>query len=191
MTHHRGHTWGRLLKAGAIVLAAGVLAACASLVGPRQVEIPLYKLQAGLERRFPMNNRALELLDIQLSRPQLSLQSGSDRVALDMDAVVAPPFIKQSWSGSLALSGRLYVDLGRGAVMMGEPHVDKFVVDGMDETRQRQMGKVANILVNKLILDVPVYNFRMEELRYAGVQFVPTRISTTPGALVITLEPAR
>lgn len=191
MTHHRGHTWGRLLKAGAIVLAAGVLAACASLVGPRQVEIPLYKLQAGLERRFPMNNRALELLDIQLSRPQLSLQSGSDRVALNMDAVVAPPFIKQSWSGSLALSGRLYVDLGRGAVMMGEPHVDKFVVDGMDETRQRQMGKVANILVNKLIRDVPVYNFRMEELRYAGVQFVPTRISTTPGALVITLEPAR
>lgn len=191
MTHHRGHIWGRLLKAGAIVLAAGLLAACASLVGPRQVEIPLYKLQAGLERRFPMNNRALELLDIQLSRPQLSLPSGSDRVALNMDAVVAPPFIKQSWSGSLALSGRLYVDLGRGAVMMGEPHVDKFVVDGLDETRQRQMGKVANILVNKLIRDVPVYNFRMEELRYAGVQFVPTRITTTPGALVITLEPAR
>ena len=75
--------------------------------------------------------------------------------------------------------------------MMGEPQVDKFVVDGMDEARQRQLGKVANILVNKAIRDVPVYSFRMEELRYAGVQFVPTRISSTPDALVITLEPAR
>ena len=183
--------WTRLAGYGAIFLAGALLAACASLVGPRQVEIPLYKLQAGLERRFPVNNRALELLDIQLSRPQLSLLTGSDRVALNMDAVVAPPFIKQSWSGSLALSGRLYVDIGRGAVMMGEPHVDRFVVDGMDEARQRQMGKVANILVDKVIRDVPVYNFRMEDLRYAGVQFVPTRITTTPDALVITLEPAR
>lgn len=191
MTSHRGGAWTRLCKAGAIFLACGVLAACASMVGPRQVEIPLYKLQAGLERRFPMNNRALELLDIQLSRPRLSLLAGSDRVALNLDASVAPPFIKQSWSGSLALSGRLFVDVGRGAVMMGEPHVDQFAVDGMDETRQRQLGKVANILVDKVIRDVPVYSFRMEELRYAGVQFVPTRISTTPDALVVTLEPAR
>lgn len=192
MTSHRGGTWTRLCKAGAILLlACGALASCASLVGPRQVEVPLYKLQAGLERRFPMNNRALELLDIQLSRPQLSLVAGSDRVALNMDAYVAPPFIKQSWSGTLALSGRLYVDVGRGAVMMGEPHVDKFTVDGMDEARQRQLGKVANILMNKVIRDVPVYSFRMEDLRYAGVQFVPTRITTTPDALVVTLEPAR
>jgi hypothetical protein len=189
MTHRSA--WARLSGYGAILLAGAMLAACASLVGPRQVEIPLYKLQAGLERRFPMNNRTLELLDIQLSRPQLSLPTGSDRVALNMDALVAPPFIQQSWSGSLALSGRLYVDVGRGAVMMGEPHVDSFVVDGMDEARQRQLGKAANILVSKLIGDVPVYNFHMDDLRYAGVQFVPTRITTTPGALLITLEPAR
>jgi hypothetical protein len=30
----------------------------------------------------------------------------------------------------------------------------------------------------------------MEDLRYAGVQFVPTRLDTVPGALVVTLEPA-
>lgn len=190
MTHHRGDTWVRLLKAGALVLlACGLLASCASLVGPRQIEIPLYKLQAGVDRRFPLNNRALELLDIQLRRPQLTLLAGSDRVALNMDASVAPPFIKQSWSGSLALSGRLYVDVARGAVFIGDPHVDRFVVDGMDEARQRQLGKVANILVSKVIRDVPVYSFRMEDLRYAGVQFVPTRITTTPGALVVTVEP--
>jgi hypothetical protein len=108
-----------------------------------------------------------------------------------MDAYVAPPFLKQSWSGSLALSGRLYVDAARGAVFMGEPHVDKFVIDGVDEARQRQLGKVANVLMNKVIVDVPVYSFRMEDLRYAGVQFVPTRISSTPAALVVTVEPAR
>ena len=192
MTRHRDGTGIRLFRHSAIVLlACGVLASCASLVGPRQIDIPLYKLQAGIDRRFPVNNRALELFDIQLSRPQLTLLAGSDRVGLTMDAYVAPPFIKQSWSGSMALSGRLYVDAARGAVFMTDPHVDKFVIDGADEARQRQLGKVANVLVGKVIADVPVYSFRLEDLRYAGVQFVPTRITTTPDALVVTVEPVR
>jgi hypothetical protein len=192
MTIHQGGKWMRRVgNSAAIVLAACVLASCASLVGPRQIEIPLSKLQAGVDRRFPVNNRVLELFDIRLSSPRLTLQAGTDRVALDMEAYVAPPFLKQSWTGSLALSGRLTVDPARGAVFISEPRVDRFAIDGVDEARQRQFGKVANVLMNKAVGDVPVYSFRMEDLRYAGVQFVPTRITSTADALVVTVEPAR
>jgi hypothetical protein len=192
MTSQRSGTWGRRFRHGAVgLMTCAFLASCASLVGPRQIEIPLYKLQAGIERRFPVSNRALELFDIQLSRPQLMLLTGSDRVSISMDALVAPPFTQQSWRGSLALSGRLYVDASRGAVFITEPQVDRFTIDGMDEARQRQLGKIANVLMKNVIGEVPVYSFRLEELRYAGVQFVPTRISTTPNALVVTVEPAR
>jgi hypothetical protein len=182
--------WMRRVTNGAALLACLMLASCASLIGPREVEIPLQKLQDGIERRFPLNNRVLEFLDIRLSRPQLSLPGG-ERVALAMEAYVAPPFTNQSWSGNLALSGRLYLDAGRGAVLMNEARVDRFVIDGMDEARQRQLGKVADLLLSKVVRDVPVYTFRLEDLRYAGVQFVPTRITTTPRALVVTLEPQR
>jgi hypothetical protein len=189
--HHDGGWKRRVAGSAAVLLAACVLASCASLVGPRQIEIPLYKLQAGIDRRFPVDNRVLELFDIRLSRPRLTLLAGTDRVALDMEAYVAPPFLKQSWTGSLALSGRLTVDPARGAVFLREPRVDRFVIDGVDEARQRQFGKVANVLMDKAIGDVPVYSFRMEDLRYAGVQFVPTRITSTADALVVTVEPAR
>jgi hypothetical protein len=194
MTTHRGSAWIVRFRSSAAmlcgVLACGLLASCASLVGPRQVEIPLHKLQAGVDRRFPINNRALELFDIHLSRPQLSL-ANADRVGLDMDASVAPPFMKQSWSGSLTLSGRLVVDPARGAVFITDPQVDRFVIDGMEPGRQRQLSKFANVLIGEVVTDMPVYSFRMEDLRYGGVQFVPTRITTTPNALVVTLEPAK
>jgi hypothetical protein len=36
-----------------------------------------------------------------------------------------------------------------------------------------------------------VYTFRPDDLRYGGVQFVPTRLETAPGALFVTLEPVR
>lgn len=180
-----------IFRLSAMLLACSVLASCANVFGPRQVELPLHKLQAGMDRRFPLNNRVLELFDVQLTRPQVALIPETNRVALTMDASVAPPFLRQSWTGTMAMSGRLYVDAARGAVMMAEPRVDRFAIDGMDGSRQRQVTKVANVLVDQLVRDTPVYSFRPEDLRYAGVQFVPTTITAAPHALVVTLEPVR
>ena len=167
------------------------LSGCANLIGPRDIELPLQKLQSGIERRFPMHNRALELFDIELTRPRLSTLPDTGRIALALDASVAPPFLRQSWRGNLALSGRLYIDPVRNAVMMAEPGVDSFTVEGVDEARQRQLLKVANGLMEKVVADVPLYHFRPEELRYGGVQFIPTRIVTGPRGLIVSVEPVR
>jgi len=174
-----------------LALACSMLASCAGLVGPRDIELPLHKLQSGLDRRFPVNNRMLELFDIELSRPQLALLPDTGRIALTMDAAVAPSFLRQSWRGNLALSGRLYVDLARNAVMMAEPQVDRFTVDGIGDSRQRQLTQVANLLMERVVGATPLYHFRPEELRYGGMQFVPTRIVTSAHGLVVSVEPAR
>jgi hypothetical protein len=190
-TNKHGINRRRIGKALASLAACGLLASCASFVGPREIDVPLYKLQAGMDRRFPLDNRMLELFDVHLSRPQLDIVPDRDRIALTIDADVAPFFLRQSWTGSLSLSGRLYVDPNRGGVFMADPHVDRLAIDGADESNQRQLTKVANVVIDKVIRDVPVYSFRMEDLRYAGVQFVPTNIRTVPGALRVTLEPVK
>ncbi len=179
-----------LQRCALFAVMAAILTGCAGLAGPRQVELPLNKLQAGVERRFPLKHKMLELFEIELTRPQLSL-TDDGRVALGLDALVAPPFIRQSWRGSVGLSGRLYIDAARNAVMMAEPQVQRFAIDGISETQQQQLLKVANVLVGKVASDLPVYQFRMEDLKYAGVQFVPTHITTTSRALVVTLEPVK
>ena len=79
----------RFVKAGVALAACALLSSCASLSGPRQVEIPLRKLQAGLERRFPLSHPLMGLFDIRLSRPQLALQPEADRVALSVDGLDA------------------------------------------------------------------------------------------------------
>jgi hypothetical protein len=178
------------LRRAALLGAALLLSACANLAGPRDVSVPLSKLQAGVERRFPLKNKAMELLDVQLSHPRLSLLEG-DRVALALDVAVAPPFVKQSWRGDMALSGRLSIDLNRSAIFLVEPHLDRVNIDGVDAARQQQFGALANALLNKSVRDVAVYSFHLEDLRYAGVQFIPTGIRTTNDALVIHLEPVK
>ena len=179
----------KLIAGLAAASAVAVLASCASVLGPREVDLPLHKLQASLDRRFPVDNRLLELFDVRLSRPQLNLLPG-DRVSLTVDASVAQSFLRNPLAGTLAFSGRLYIDQARSGVYLAEPRIERFAVSGLDEPVQRQLARAANGLLDRVILDIPVYSFRMEELRYAGVQYVPTRIATTSRGLRISLEPA-
>ena len=190
MTKPRGINRRRIAGAGLAFAACALLSSCASLVGPRKVEIPLHKLQAGLERRFPLKHPLMGLFDVRLSRPQLAIQPELDRVALALDASVSPPFARDTWSGSLAFSGRLYVDPGRPAVMMAEPRVDRIAIGANPET-ERQLARVASSLIDTVVRDTPVYSFNPDDLRYAGVQYIPTRIETTRSGLLVTLEPAK
>ena len=192
MEKARGGITRRRFGAMATVLAAGaLLASCASLTGPRRIELSESRLQAGLERRFPLHNRMLQLFDVQLTGPRLAILPQSDRVALTMDVSVAPPFLRQSWAGTMTLSGHLYIDAARSGVFMADAHVDRFEIQGMDSDRARDLGRAADVLMNQLVRDVAIYSFRTEDLRYAGARFVPTRLDTAPGALVVTVEPAR
>lgn len=179
----------QVLKTAAALGVTALLASCANIIGPRRFELSQARLQAGLDKRFPLHNRLLELFDVQLTHPRLDILPDNGRVSLTLDVAVAPPFLRQSWNGTMAVSGQLVLDAPRNAVVLAAPHVDRFDVQGMDAGRARDLGHAADVLVNQLVRDMPVYTFRPEDLRYAGVQFVPTRLETTPGALVVTLEP--
>lgn len=186
------HIARRRFCAGALALAAtGLLASCAGIVGPRRVELSQARLQTGLERRFPLRNRMLDLFDVQLTHPQLAILAQSERVGLTLDASVAPPFLRQSWRGTVGLSGRLVLDAPQNAVFLTDVRVDRFDIDGIDAGRARDLRQAADLLLNQMVRDLAVYTFHPEDLRYAGMQFVPTRLETAPGALVVTLEPAR
>ncbi len=179
----------RVFLIASSLVAAAALSSCATMLGPREVDLPLSKLQAGIDRRFPVDNRLLELFDLRLSRPQLAILPG-DRVALTVDASVAQSFLRDPLSGSLAFSGRLVIDQAKNGVYLTEPRLERFMISGMDESVSRHLSRAANGLLDRAVLDIPVYSFRMDELRFAGVQYVPTRIATTATGLRVSLEPA-
>jgi hypothetical protein len=180
-----------LALVAAPLAAASLLSSCAGLAGPREVNLPLERLQRNLDKRFPINQRAAGVFDIQFSAPQVTTLRENDRIALSADVIVTPMLMRQSWRGNLAISGRLVVDTVRNAVFLSDAQVERFAIEGMGESQQRQITGVANILVDKLIRDMPIYSFNPDDLRYAGVQFAPTTIRTTPTGLVVMLEPVK
>ena len=168
-----------------------LLSSCATLLGPHEMEIPVERLQAALENRFPFNNRYLELLDIRVTNPRVTVQPHTNRILTSLDAAVAPPFMNKSWMGNLAISGQLRFDPSRSALVLAEPRVETFDVQGLDPLYANQIRRVGSLLAEQMLKDVPLYTFRPDQLRYAGTAFTPARITTRPGGLVVTFEPAR
>ena len=168
-----------------------MLAACASLIGQRDVDIPLAKLQEAIANRFPFNNRYLELLDVRVTNPRVSLQPDTNRILTSMDTSIAPPFSDKAWNGRLAISGQLRVDPSRNALVLAEPRVENFAVNGLDSPFANKIMRVGALVAEQLLKDMPLYTFQPDQFRYAGASFVPTKITTRPNGLVVTFEPAR
>jgi len=174
-----------------VLLAVFLLVSCATLLGPRQVEIPVARLQEALENRFPFNNRYLELLDIRVTNPRVALQPDSNRILTSMDIAVAPPFLNRAWIGDLSISGRLQFAPARNALVLAEPRVETFNVQGLDPLYANQVRRIGSLLAEQMLESVPLYTFDPAQLRYAGTQFIPSAIDARPGGLVVTFEPAR
>lgn len=171
--------------------AAALLAGCASMTGPREVEVPIERLQRGLEEKFPLQQRALGVFELQLARPRLAILRDNDRLALDSDVSVTAPLMRQPLQGTVSLSGRLLVDNVRNAVVLSDAQIDRFAIAGADARIEGQLTAAANVVVERIVRDIPLYHFRPDELRYLGVQYVPTAIHTTRNGLSVRFEPVK
>lgn len=177
---------------GAMMLAVVLLVTgCAGLFGQRNVDISLAQLQDHLSNRFPFKSRYLEVFDIHLSNPQLSLQPGTNRVVTTVSANVLPTFLKQPWSGTFTLSGRLAVDRDKRALVLAEPRMENVNLAGLDNRYAQQMLRIGSLLAEEALTNIPLYTFTEDKFRYAGTNFLPTEITTRNNGLVVTFEPVK
>jgi hypothetical protein len=174
-----------------VIAIALLLISCASLIGSRDVELPLARLQDAMSRKFPFDRRYLELFDVRVTNPRLALQPDGNRVLTTMDASIMPPFTRRAWQGSFTLSGTLQLDPARRAVILTEPRMERLAVDGVDSASNSQIARIAGLLAEQIVKDVSLYTFDANDFRYAGVNWLPTKITTKSNALVVTFEPAK
>ena len=167
------------------------LGGCSTIIGQHSVEIPLEKLQTGMDRYFSDKDISSKFFNLNFSHPHLTLLPETGRVALDLKILVTPPFSQKSYAGVLAVSGHLYIDSNREAVFITGTGINNLTLPDLDPILKNQLLGNDNNIINGLIRIIPIYNFRAEDLRYAGIQFVPTSLKTTSSGLLVTVEPMR
>lgn len=171
------------------VLSPLVPAGCASFLPMQEFEIPLSRLQREIEGRFPFNSRYLELIDVSLSKPVLSLSPKDDRLLASFDAKLLSPLTRQPMQGRMQVSGQLRIDPQRRALVLAEPRLES--LGGLADPGNSRLVKLGTMLAEDLLNNTVLYTFAPDTFMVAGQRFNPTRITTRQNSLVVSFEPAR
>ena len=168
-----------------------LLSSCAMLIGPRDVDFPLTKLQQSLNKRLPFTKRYLGLIEVTATHAQLGLAADQGRLLIDMDVTMGVPLAGKSWTGKLSMSGVMALDAEHNAVVLNDTRLDKVALDNLDGAYSGQATQIGGLLARELLQTIPLYSFKPDDLRYVGVSFVPTKITTKVDRLVVTFEPQK
>ncbi|KVF66826.1 hypothetical protein WJ15_05885 [Burkholderia cepacia] len=185
---------GRRRFLAATVGAIGVtlsLAACASTFPfiPDHYTFSRGDVQKAVARKFPYQKTVAQVVDVSLANPAVNLLPDQNRVAVQLDAHIASPFLRAPVSGKFTVSGQLAYDAPSRSVVLKSPAVDSLALDGDAQMYAQQVGAAAGLLATQLLTNYPIYTFKPEQLQFAGVNYEPGTITIlTNGIRVAIVE---
>lgn len=189
------HTGRRQLLRGlgALSVVPGVwLAGCGALpVMPRRYELSREGLQSSMDEHFPVQRRLLEVFDVTISQPRLTLLPDDNRVRTELDLQAAEPFLLQrSFNGELGFTSGLRYEPSDRSIRLTEVRVERFRLDGVPTVLASRVSRLGALIVEELLQDSVVHRLKPEALRTAeGLGLQPGELRVTGRGLSVELVP--
>jgi len=168
---------------------AALLAGCASMMGPPRVHFSESELNRMLARRFPVQKRLLQALDVTLAQPSVGLRPESNRLATAFDIDATDRIFGQRWQGRLALEYGLRLDPADGSLHLAEPRVTELRIDEGVSAQAQRLGAV---VLEGALEGLELHRLRPDQLnRLADAGWAPGEVKVRPDGVEITAVPRR
>lgn len=165
-------------------------AGCASLLGPRNVDISREELLSKLATQFPMRKQLAEVFEIEANTPRLTLYPDANRVAAEFDVAAKDRLFGRSYQGAVGVSFGLRYEGKDQTIRLHGVKVERVHLDGLPNGAQRQLSKLGAWLAEDGLQNFVIHRVKPEDLRSAdrlGYQVNDLRI--TAEGLRISLTP--
>lgn len=173
-----------------------MLAACAlQPPAPKTIAVSEARLAQLISAQFPFNSQMLEVLDVEVSTPRITLDPVNNRINTSFDLKVAGNsivglFTQKEYRGGMDLSYGLRFEPSDGSVRLNDVRVSKLSVDGAPDILRRPIERLGAPLAQKLLKDYQLYKVRPEDLQAAhGWGYAPGAFRIDASGLSITLDP--
>ena len=166
------------------------LAACASLL-PGSLHYRTEELQQALARRFPIERRWLEALDLRLPAPRLSTVPERQKLALELQADLRDRLFGGRWQARLALESKLRWEPSDQTLRLAEVEVTSLSLAEPGRAPALDTRRLGAAVVSALLDDAVVLRAspeQRERLRRLGVQ--PAGVQVVADGVRIDLAPA-
>jgi hypothetical protein len=179
-----------------LISAVALLSSCATLPPPpKTISVTEARLAQLISSQFPFNSEMLEVLDVIVSAPRITLDPVNNRINTVLDIGVAGNsilglFTDKQYKGVLDLSYGLRFEPRDATVRLADVRVRRLDVDGTPSAMRRPIEKLGAPLAQKLLKDYVLYKVRAEDLSATqGWGYKPGTFRVEPTGLSITLDP--
>lgn len=186
------HTSSTSIRRALLVALVFLLSGCAQLAGPRVITLSEADLARWIEKRFPFDRRVLELLDVRVAAPQLTLLPQTNRIATVLELQASERLMGRNYRGRLGMDYALRYDEPSQSVRLTQVRVDRLEIDGMPAQLAPYIERLGPLVAEQVLADQPIYRFKPEDLRNAqGLGYAPSAVTVTARGVEITLAPMR
>lgn len=169
---------------GSLALLAG--AACTTGRGePRSVTVPLERLQAVVDDRFPRRLSASGLLDVIVQAPRLRLLPALDHLGARVDVSASGPLLASAGSGEADLDFALRYEASDRSLRATELHLNALRLTGVPPSAEPLLRQALADGLRQSLREVVLYRLREQDLLLADT------LGLQPGAITVTPEGLR
>jgi len=153
-----------------------------------EVKITEDHINGELEKKFPVSETYLNILEVTLESASAQLTEGSDRMLVHLNASVA---LKDDGAGS-SFNGTVDVSTGigynpeTGEVFLIDPVVESLLIDNFPEEHMEVLTTIVDTLVGLVLDGYPIYVLEPEDIPTAIASLVLRDVRIEDAYLVLT-----
>ena len=181
----------RLLVRGAASAALLGLVGCASLLNPSTVTLTLADLERLVERNFPIDRALLEIFDVTVNAPRLSLLPERNRLAAVVNVRVRNRLMLSSWQGQLSFDAALRWNPSDQTLRLAQVRVQDLALDNPAAANRSTVERLGAALAERVLEDSTLYRLtadRAARLQKEGL--APGTVTVTSRGVEISFVPA-
>jgi len=179
-----------LVRLISLAAATGLLAGCASLLGPRDVDISREELLSKLAKSFPVHQQMGGLFDVDARAPKLTMLPADNRVAASIDFTARDRVLGSTYQGTVDLSFGLRYEPSDLTIRLASPRIEQVRMPGLPSSANKALSRIGAWLTEDKMNDYPVHRFKPEDLRKADrMGYRVDNIRVVDTGLRIHLEP--
>jgi len=174
----------------AVLALLALLSGCAGLLGTHDVDISESQLTLLVARQFPMERKVMEVIDVDITNPVLTLIPQDNRVGTELDIAAVDRLFGNSATAHIKLDYGLRFQLSDHTIRMTQVRVRELTLasgsSNLHGAAQRLGGLVAEGALENLVL------YRMKPAQadeMDRLDLVASPITVTPQGLHMSVSP--
>jgi hypothetical protein len=177
----------------ATLLSAVVLglAACAGMGSSRTITLSQSEIERLVERNFPIDRSLLEIFDVSVNSPKITLLPERNRLAAVVNVRARDRLFSSNWQGQLSFDAALRWEAGDQTLRLSQVRVQDLALAQPGAVNRSTVERLGAALAERVLEDSSIYRMpaeRAAQMRQQGVE--PGAVTVTSRGVEITFVPA-